>query len=252
MEKRNDKSNEKIEKRISVTSSGDLQEYDEHISIMGSSKISGGKTHKSLRVSGSGKINGDLECNGLTSSGTLTGSGNLTSHSDISGSGSFNIAGFLYGDQNADFAGSTQIGNLVNIQGNLIASGSFEAGHFVRAEQGIELSGSSEINGNLSSEKSIRIDGSTNIAGNVVGDDILFGVSEGTKKKQHYKVHGSILAKNKVEVNKTHVDGDVKGKEIIVGKGSEILGTIYYVNKIEVDKKAKLVNEPSQIQIDEL
>ncbi|MFX1380158.1 MAG: hypothetical protein ACFFA4_13810 [Promethearchaeota archaeon] len=252
MEKKNDKTNEKIEKRVIVSSSGDMQEYDEHISTMGSAKISGGKTHKSLRVSGSGRINGDLECNGLTSSGTLTGSGNLTSHGDISSSGSFNIAGFLYGDQNADFAGSTQIGNLVNIQGNMIVSGSFEVGHFVRGEQGIELSGTSEINGNLSSGKKIRIDGSTYIEGNVVAEDVLFGVSENIKKRQHYRIHGSIHAKNKVDVIKTHVNGDVKGREIKLGKGSEILGNVYYVDKIELDKKVKLNNDPTQIKLDEL
>ncbi|MFX1430951.1 MAG: hypothetical protein ACFFCY_12385 [Promethearchaeota archaeon] len=252
MEKNIAKSNEKIEKRVIVSSSGDIQEFDEHISTMGSAKISGGKTHKSLRVSGSGKINGDLECNGLTSSGTLTGSGNLTSHGDISSSGSFNIAGILSGDESADFSGSTQIGNLVNIQGNLIASGSFETGHFVRAEQGIQLSGSSEINGNLSSDKSIRIDGSTYIEGNVVAEEVMFGASENIKKKQHYKIHGSILAKNKVDIIKTHVEGDIKGKDIKIGKGSEVLGNVYYVDKIEVDKKVKLANEPTQIKLEEL
>jgi cytoskeletal protein CcmA (bactofilin family) len=252
MEKKSNKSKEEIEKRVIVSSSGDIQEFDEHISTMGSAKISGGKTNKSLRVSGSGKINGDLECNGLTSSGTLTGSGNFTSHGEISSSGSFNIAGFLYGDQDADFSGSTQIGNLVNIQGTLVASGSFEAGHFVRGEQGIQLSGSSEINGNLSSTKPIRIDGSTYIEGNVVGEDILFGVSKNIKKRQHYRVHGSILAKNKVNIIRTHVDGDIKGKEIIIGKGSEVLGNVYYVDSIDLDKKVKLNNEPIQIKIDEL
>ena len=252
MEKKNNKSNEKIEKRVIISSSGDLQEFEEHISAMGSAKISGGKTNKSIRISGSGKINGDLECNGLTSTGTVTGSGNFTSHGEISSSGSFNIAGFLYGDESADFSGSTQIGNLVNIQGSLIASGSFKVGHFVRGEQGIQLSGSSDINGNLSSEKSIRIDGSTYIEGNVVGEEVLFGVSENIRKRQHYKIHGSILAKNKVDVIRTHVKGDIKGKDVTIGKGSEILGTIYYVDKIEVDKKVKLANEPTQIKLDEL
>ncbi|MFW9828756.1 MAG: hypothetical protein ACFFEY_14280 [Candidatus Thorarchaeota archaeon] len=252
MEKKNNKSQQEIDKRVIVTSSGDIQEFDEHISTMGSAKISGGKTSKSLRVSGSGKINGDLECNGLTSSGTLTGSGNFTSHGEISSSGSFNIAGFLYGDQNADFSGSTQIGNLVNIQGELIASGSFEAGHFVRGEQGIQLSGSSEINGNLSSAKVVRIDGSTYIEGNVVGEEVLFGVSETVKKKQHYRVHGSILAKNKINIVRTHVDGDVKGRDIKIGRGSQVIGNVYYVKNIEVDKKVKLNNEPLQIKEDEL
>ena len=93
------------------------------------------------------------------------------------------LAGFLYGDDGADFSGSTQIGNLVSIQGTLIASGSFKAGHFVRGEQGVTLSGSSTINGNLSSEKKINIEGTTHIEGNVVAEDILIGASETIKKK---------------------------------------------------------------------
>jgi cytoskeletal protein CcmA (bactofilin family) len=250
MEKKNDTTEEKIEKRVIISSTGDLQEYDEHISAMGAAKISGGKTHKSIRISGSGTINGDLECNGLTSSGNLTGSGNFTSHGEVSSSGSFNIAGFLYGDEGADFSGSTQIGNLVNIQGSLVASGSFKVGHFVRGEQGIEFSGSSEINGNLSSGKRISINGSTNIAGNVVGEDVLFGTED--IKKQHFRVHGSILAKNIVNINRTNVDGDIKGKNIIIGRGSTIGGNIYYVENIEVDKKTKLANDPTQIELDGL
>ncbi len=251
MEKKNIKSNEEIEKRVIVSSTGDLQEYEEHISAMGSAKITGGKTNKSIRISGSGTINGDLVCSGLTSSGSLKGSGNLTVQGDISSSGSFNIAGFLTGNESADFSGSAQIGNLTKIQGSLIASGSFKAGHFVRGEQGIKFSGSSEINGNLSSEKDININGSTHIEGNVVGENVKFG-SQDKIKKQHYRVHGSIHAKNSIDIVRTHVDGDIKGKDVILGRGTEILGNAYYVDNIEVDKKAKLANDPIQIEVDEL
>ncbi|MFW9825848.1 MAG: hypothetical protein ACFFE4_23115 [Candidatus Thorarchaeota archaeon] len=244
---------EKKEEKIAIISgTGDLMEYDEHVSISGSAKILGGKINKSIRVSGSGKINGDLECNGLTSSGSLKGSGNLTAHGDVSSAGSFNIAGFLYGDEGADFSGSTQIGNLVNIQGALIVSGSFKIGHFVRGDQGVTLSGSSTINGNLSSEKEISIDGTTYIEGNVVAEDILIGTSETIKKKQHFRVHGSVLAKNIVNIRRGHVEGDVKGKDVTIGKGTEVLGTVYYVDNLDVDKKTKLVNEPVQINIDDL
>ncbi|MBA7713636.1 hypothetical protein ES703_122642 [subsurface metagenome] len=222
MEKKNIDSVEKEEKRAMISSSGDLMEFEEHISITGSAKISGGKVKKTIRISGSGVINGDLECDGLTSSGTLKGSGNLTAHGDISSSGSLNIAGFL------------------------------KAGHFVTVDEGIEFSGSSNINGNLSAQKSIKIDGSTKIEGNVVAENVLMGASEGVRKKQHYRIHGSILAKNIVDVNRTHVEGDIKGKDVTIGRGSEILGTVYYVDKIEIDKKAKLANEPTQINLDEL
>ena len=241
----------KEEKRVIISSTGDLQEYPEHISAMGSAKISGGETNKSIRISGDGTINGDLVCDGLTSSGSLKGSGNLTVHGDVSSSGSFNIAGFLSGDESADFSGSTQIGNLIKIQGSLIVAGSFKAGHFVRGEQEVKLSGSSEINGNLSSEKSISIEGSTHIEGNVVAEDVLIG-SQNKIKKQHYRIHGSILAKNNVNIVRTHVDGDIKGKDITLGRGTEVLGTVYYVENIEIDKKTKLANESIQISLDEL
>ncbi len=251
MEKKNDESIERNEKRAMISSSGDLTEFEKHISISGSANISGGKVNKSIRISGLGKINGDLECNELTLSGSLKGSGNITVHGDVSSSGSFNVAGFLYGDESADFAGSTQVGNIITIQGTLIASGKFKGGNFVRGDQGIKFSGSSDINGNLSSEKNISIDGSTNIEGNVVAEDIIIGVSEKIKK-QHYKILGSILAKNNVDVIRTHVEGDIKGKNVTIGRGSEILGTVYYVDTIEIDKKAKLANEPIQIKLDEL
>jgi cytoskeletal protein CcmA (bactofilin family) len=251
MENKDSESIKKNEKRAIISSSGDLTEFEKHISISGSANISGGQVNKSIRISGLGKINGDLECHGLTLSGSLKGSGNVTVHGDLSSSGSFNVAGFLYGDENADFAGTTQVGNIISIQGSLVASGRFKGGNFVRGDQGVELSGSSDINGNLSSEKSINIEGSTNIEGNVVAEDINIGIPEKIKK-QHYRVHGSILAKNNVDVIRTHVVGDIKGKNVTIGRGTEILGNVYYVDNIEIDNKAKLANEPTQIKIEEL
>ncbi|MHA2391681.1 MAG: hypothetical protein ACXAEX_06905 [Promethearchaeota archaeon] len=253
MEKKENDSAKKEEKRALVSSTGSIKEFEEHVSLSGSAKISGGKLDKSIRISGSGRINGDLECNGLTASGSLKGSGNLTIHGDVSSSGSFIIAGFLYGDEGADFSGSTQIGNLVKLQGTLEASGSFKSGHFVTVDQEITLAGSSNINGNLSSEKNITINGSTNIEGNVVGESVLFGISDAIRiKKQHYRVHGSIHAKDNVDLTRTHVAGDVKGKTVNIGRGSEIFGDVYYVDNIEIDKKAKLAKEPIQIKIEEL
>ncbi len=252
IKKNEDNSGIKDKKRAVISSSGDLIELQEHVSASGSTNISGGKIDKSIRISGSGIINGDLECNGLTSNGIIKGSGNLTVHGDVSSSGSFNIAGFLTGEEDVDFSGSTEIGNLINIQGSLVVSGSFKAGHFVRGDKGISLSGSSEINGNLSSEKKITIDGTTYIEGNVVAEDVLFGVSREKIKKQHYRIQGSILAKNNVDIIRSHIEGDIKGKEVAIGQGSEILGNIYYVDNIEIDKKAKLANEPTQIDLGEL
>ncbi|GAG91749.1 unnamed protein product, partial [marine sediment metagenome] len=53
MEKKDGESIKKDEKRAVISSSGSLKEFEEHVSVSGSAKISGGKINKSIRVSGS-------------------------------------------------------------------------------------------------------------------------------------------------------------------------------------------------------
>ena len=257
MENKKFESTESNEKRATISSSGGLKEFEDHIKLSGSAKISGGTLKKSIKTSGSTKIEGNLECDGFISSGSLRGLGDIIAHGEIISSGSYRILGSLNGDNNASFSGSTKIGSYVQIKGDLKCSGSFHAKDDVEVEQVITFSGSTQIQGNLTSQSIISIDGSTNIDGDIVAEDVLLGTEHPKANifslyKPKYQVHGNIFAKNLVDIIRTTVDKDIKGRIVRIGKGTEILGTVYYVKSIEIHKKAKLMNKPVQIKVNEL
>ncbi|MFX1567410.1 MAG: hypothetical protein ACFFCV_03480 [Promethearchaeota archaeon] len=218
--------------------------------ISGSGTLSAGKIEDNLHVSGSAKLKGDFECYGFHSSGSLRGEGSLTVHGDVSSSGSFRLGGSLYGDGKAKSSGSMSIGGEISVKGTLVNSGSLRAGGKVEAPEGINISGSARINGDLSSQRLIKISGSSTIHGDVSGSDIVLG-REPRMGRNIYKhlsiINGSIFAKNHVDLARTLVEGDVRGRTVIIGKGTEIKGMVYYVENIEVHDKATLANEPIHI-----
>ena len=222
--------------------------------ISGSGRLSEGKINDEVILSGSAKIAGDFECNGFKSSGSLRGEGNLTVRGDVKSSGSFRIAGSLHGDTNAKFSGSSSVGGEVSIKGVLESSGSFRAGDKVESIEGLRLRGSARIQGDLLSQKTIDIEGSVIIDGNIKGDDVFIGtrlMRERKKLKQPFKVNGNIFATNTADITGALVSGDVRGRDVKIGNGTEVAGVIYYVDNIEVHQKATLANEPIQIQLDE-
>jgi cytoskeletal protein CcmA (bactofilin family) len=163
--------------------------------------------------------------------------------------------GNVYGDGNMKSSGSTSIEGEVLIKGKLNSSGSFRTGKKTEGAQGIKISGSSHINGDLLSQDSIILTGSATIHGNVIGNDIIIGheprLSIGVYKHPN-KIYGNISSRNNVEITKTLVEGDVKGLTVKIGRGSEIIGIVYYVDEIEVSKKTILANEPIKISREEL
>ena len=222
--------------------------------ISGSGRLSEGKIDDEINLSGSAKIAGDFECTGFKSSGSLRGEGNLTVRGDVKSSGSFRIAGFLHGDGNAKFSGSSSVGGEILIRGVLGCSGSFRVGDKVEAIEGIRLSGSARVQGDLLSQKTIDIEGSVIIDGNIKGDDVFIGtrlMRERKILKQPFKVNGNIFATNTADITGALVNGDVRGRDVKIGKGTEVAGVIYYIDNIEVHQKATLTNEPIQIQLDE-
>jgi cytoskeletal protein CcmA (bactofilin family) len=119
--------------------------------------------------------------------------------------------------------------------------------------EGIRFSGSARVQDGLFSQNSIEIEGSFVTNGKITGRDIFIGAHQ--KKattKQSYKVYGNIFGINTVDITGTYVEGDVKARNVKLGKGTEISGTVYYVNSIVIDKKAKLANEPVQITAEEM
>ena len=217
----------------------------------GSGSLSKMKYEDTIASSGSLRMDGDIECLGFRSSGSARGEGNLIVHGNFKSSGSFNLNGVLYGDGNARSSGSATINKGINIKGVLENSGSLRVGGGVEAVQGIRFSGSSRVDGSLTSEEIIEIDGSTTVKGDIKAKRVLFGTlthNGGNRVKKHpYKVFGNIFATDDLELINTFVEKDVRGRNVIIGRRTEIGGNVYYIDTIEIDPKATLAHKPIQI-----
>lgn len=217
----------------------------------GSGTLSKIKLDDTISSSGSLRMDGDIECLGFRSSGSARGEGNLIVHGDFRSSGSFNLHGALHGDGNARSSGSATITEGINIKKVLENSGSLRVGGGVEAIQGIRFSGSSRVDGELNSEETIEIDGSTTVKGSIKAKKVYIGTHthmSGKKVTKHpYKVFGNIFATDDLELINTFVESDVRGRNVKIGKRTEIMGKVYYIDNIEVDPKAILTHEPIQI-----
>ena len=219
--------------------------------ISGSGKLSEMSIKDNIVVSGSVKMDGNIECQGFRSSGSTRGVGTLTVHGDVKSSGSFRILGALHGDGNAKFSGSTTIGEEIEIKGVLEHSGSLRVGNKVEALQGMRFSGSTKVDDGLNSEGTIEINGSITVRGDITGNNVFIGTQTSfdlKKRVKHpYKVFGNIFSTNDVEIINTFVQGDVKGRNVKIGRRTEITGKVYYVDTIEINARATLTHEPIQI-----
>ena len=225
---------------------------DRSLSVAGSTKIVGGRVGKDIRIAGSGKIDNDVECNNLKSAGSLRSNGNITAHGDVNTAGSFKCAGFLHGDQDAKFAGSAKIGLETILRGRIVASGSFSTGGFLQAESGAKFSGSAKIEGNLLSQGVVDVAGRIIVEGDLVGDDIFINkgrdfLSLRFRNLKKSQIEGHVLGSGEVYLANTNVEGDVKGLKVEIGPFTSVEGTVYYVDYIDVDRRANLENKPMQI-----
>lgn len=219
--------------------------------ISGSGTLSKMSIEDTISSSGSVRMNGDIECLGFRSSGSARGEGNLIIHGDFKSSGSFNLRGALHGDGNAKSSGSATIEKEIIIKGALENSGSLRVGNRIEATQGIRLSGSSRVGGGLNSEEIIEINGSTTVKGSIKANSVFIGTQThfgGKRVKKHpFKVYGDIFATNDLDLINTFVEGDVRGRDVKIGRKTEIIGKVYYIDSIEVDEKANLAHKPIQI-----
>ncbi|MCK5185477.1 MAG: polymer-forming cytoskeletal protein [Candidatus Heimdallarchaeota archaeon] len=217
--------------------------------VSGSSTLAEGKINEKLVASGSTRINGNFDCEGFKSSGTLKGSGNLSVHGDFKCSGTFRLKGSLTVEGDARSSGSTTIDGETLVKGQYVKSGTLRAGKQIEAIEGIKLSGLSKIQGNLMSKKDVVIRGNSTVDGNIKAENIFIGKPVDMRLIIHpYKVHGNIVADNEVNIKKTFVTGDVKGRDVIIGPGSEVEGAVYYINSIEVSSRVTLAKQPVQIK----
>lgn len=193
----------------------------------------------------------------MKSAGSLKSNGNITAHGDISTAGSFKCVGFLHGDQDAKFAGSAKIGLETILKGRIVTAGSFATGGILQAESGAKFSGSARIEGNLLSQGIVEVAGRILVEGDVVGDDIHINkgkdfLSLRFRSLKKSIVEGHVLGTGEVYLANTTVEGDVKGLKVEIGPYTKVEGIVFYVDYIDVDKRADLANEPVKISHEKL
>ncbi|MHA1345593.1 MAG: hypothetical protein ACTSVO_07205 [Candidatus Heimdallarchaeaceae archaeon] len=235
--------------------SGAQLSSDTVLSTAGSAKISGGDIPKDIKFAGSAKIANDLVCNSLKAAGSVKSEGSITAHGDVKASGSFSCAGFLQAAGNVKFSGSSRVGGEVVIEGKIGASGSFKCGNNLQAVQGASFAGSAVIKGNFLSQGTVGANGRITVDGNLVGADVFINKNvliHKLKRKRSSSVEGTVFATDEVDISNAVVEQDVKAKNVTIGAFSEVKGTVYYVNNIDIHKKSKLANEPVQIQENQL
>lgn len=217
--------------------------------VSGSSTLPEGKINESLVASGSTRINGNLECEEFKSSGSLKGSGDLSVLGDFQCSGTFRLKGSLTIEGDARSAGSTTIDGGILIEGKYSKSGTLKTGKQLEALEGVKISGLTNIQGNLMSKKEVILRGNTTVEGNIKAEDVFIGRPIDRRPIKHpYKVHGNIVADNEVNIKKTFVAGDVKGRDVTIGHGTEVVGAVYYINSIEISSRVTLAKQPIQIK----
>ncbi|MHA1302262.1 MAG: hypothetical protein ACTSQE_09405 [Candidatus Heimdallarchaeaceae archaeon] len=240
-----------------IISSGIFSHSGNEYFVAGSAKVSGQKLTRSIKVAGSAKFDTDIECLGFKVAGSAHSSGNILAHKIVKVAGSFVCEGFLHTEEDVRISGSAKIGKDTVINGELSVAGSLIAGDKVQANNGINIKGSADVKGNLLSQSLIKLSGMVNIQGSIIGEHVIIEDKRGflvkrARLKPLSRVQEHILAKDEVFIESTEVEGDVKGRVVTIADNSEVLGTVFFVDKLEVSPTARLANEPVQISPDNL
>ena len=267
-----------------------LKEVVNNTVYSGNSIITDLITENAIVISGACIIKGNIECNGFRSSGSVQGTGNILTHKNYASSGNMKFEGTIECEENARFSGSSNIYGTIIIKRNLISSGSLNlsgplkvgletlssgstrcdsllvngllsiSGSVkaleVKAGEGIKSTGSLSVKKDIDSSKFVDITGNLQVGGNLYGESVLIDYSRKEKirkfKKFHYFITGNIYAKDLVSINRTIVQGDIRGRSIIIERYSQVDGTIYYVDDFIIDDKAKVQNPPVRIKLEDL
>jgi predicted acyltransferase (DUF342 family) len=269
------------EELVKISGSGNISggTISKFVKVSGSGKIAGNLKCHGIKTSGSLKGEGNLTSLGsVKSSGSFGLEGGLVSESSakfsgsarvgqdanilgpVKSSGSFKVGGDLSGGNDVKFSGSAKIEGEAAVQGFTKASGSLKVGKNLQSNEGLKASGSVGVGGNLLSQRDVTVRGAANVNGNLVGENVLLGFTGWRKwvnmrpfaRKYLYKVGGSLFAKDKVDVRRISVSGDVKGYDVYIGRQSEVSGKIYFVNSLKIKRSVKLTGEPIQISAEEL
>lgn len=273
--------------RLVFSGSSTLEDIttNKRIRASGSSKLIGTIECHSFRSSGTLKGRGNISTEAdFSSSGTFRLDGSVTSGTDIKTGGSTSISGELTVSNNfqtsgtlkasglittggnAKFSGSSTCSSGVAINGTLRSSGTFKAS-YINVEGGFWGRGTVKISNDITSQNIIDLGGEARIGGSITAKKVLFDYGAKFRRlrywtvvifqfikrvKYAYRVNGNIITRESVEIDRSLIEGDIKSRNIKLGRFTKVNGTIYYAENCEVHKRVKLAREPVKIKLEEL
>ncbi|MHA1674362.1 MAG: hypothetical protein ACTSYI_12135 [Promethearchaeota archaeon] len=222
-------------------------------SFNGFSKIGGGIIPRNISVAGMAEITNNVECGDIQVSGTLRARGNIISHGKMSNAGVLRVDGSVELHGTFDSSGSSTFRDKFSCYGNLTSSGLLKCRGKVILKAKALFHGATRIQSDVISNSSIESNGVTIVRGNVAAHSLkVWPYEAGLKIKPLKKltesvIHGNVLVKDLAEIKRTRIYGDLYAFSILIGEDSNVEGTIYYVDSIEVDSNVSLPRPPKQI-----
>ncbi|MHA2503561.1 MAG: hypothetical protein ACXAE3_11910, partial [Candidatus Kariarchaeaceae archaeon] len=249
-------------------------------------KIKSGKINGPATINGDAEVDGSLECNSLSVSGNLTIRGNLTVlgkssitgeltvlgdarfMDKISGSGSIEVEGSMYGLKTTSLTGKTRIGDdLINDDLSLI-SGTFSSTN-LKSTGTIRVSAKMNVDENIIAKKFECESGSVTLGGDLRAAEVYIFtqlIQEDTPEPEPGETLGDLVnnvvsvvfpslintvkgifdivpkkfsVSNNIEgdtikIANCTVNGSIVGKDIIIGPNVIVQGEIRYSNSIEL------------------
>lgn len=243
---------------IQISGSGFVSPQE--IKISGSGRLPGGLKTERLKCAGSVSIEGDIEAEEMGFSGSASISGNAKAKS-LTASGGFSVDGDVQGSL-LKVAGSCRIERAVELENALHAHGSLRVLGNIKAGKCVELKGKFDIGGKITTEdfsaelnryeshahggiEAVNID----IKKRSVEGIVIFGIPIFGVIPRYGKLYTTdVVAREKVYLENVCCE-NVVGKDVTIGEGCIIKGSVKYSNSISVHPKAKLANPPEKIDL---
>ena len=257
-------------KRIKTSGSSKLNGIIECYAFRSSGTLKGAgeiSTEADFSSSGTFRLEGSITSGkDIKTSGSAYISGELIARNDFRSSGTLKVSGLITTGGKARFGGSTTCSSGVEINGELRTSGTFRSLN-VNVKEGFWGSGRVVVSNEITSQKILDLEGEAIIGGSISAQDVLFDQRNRFRRlgywtatifqfikrvKYAYRVKGNIYAKESLEIDRSMVGGDIKARNVKLGRFTKVEGTIYYAENCEIHKKAKLAHEPLKVKLEEL
>ncbi|MHA1674431.1 MAG: hypothetical protein ACTSYI_12495, partial [Promethearchaeota archaeon] len=199
-----------------------------------------GSLHVNSTFSTGGLLNADHDAK-FSSSSEING--NTVVGGTLRVSGAFECKGSVQVDEDARFSSAASVEGNVIVGGYLRCSGAFEAGKKVVADNGIKLSGAASIAESVLSDNDVDVTGRIEVGENIEAKNVYIGVNTGGLKAHREgkasKIHGSILAKNEIDIEDAYIDRDLRANRVFLGPNTKVFGTVYYATEFRAHAKAQ-------------